>query len=146
MKELIDTYLVTRTQELLVYRDHLNKKSKEYNDKVGSMKEGGMNVEDIGKKLEEENFELIVLLDDLKKVAMEVEILIELYRKTKTEIPQEYKEIVAKIPDYKENKRIDLFTFVVDGGQVIEREKGLLKTKLDLTKRSEAYQYFKKQK
>lgn len=143
MKELTDIILVNRLKDLLVYKEHFVNKLRELNDKVGLLKEEGVSLEGIAEKLERERFELILLRDDTTKVAMEVEVIVELYKKTKQEFPEEYKTLTDSIEGYKEVKRSELFTFVIDSGQLVEREKGLIKTKLDLTKKSEEYQFFK---
>lgn len=143
MKELIDKYLVQRLKDLMVYKDHFTNKNRLFNDKIGELKEAKKEDADINSLVEEESFELIVLKDDLLKTAAEIEIIVELYKKTNEELPQEYKEIINTIPDFKEDSRIKVFTFVVDGDKVVEREKGLLKTKLEFVKNSEVYSKFK---
>lgn len=146
MKELIDKYLIQRLRDLVVYKDHFTNLTQAFNDKVGKLKEEKLSEQEINSKLEEDSFELIVLRDDLMKTAAEVEIIVELYKKTQQELPKEYTEITSKIPDFKEGNRLDIFTFIVDGGKVVEREKGLLKTKLEFTRKSEVYNKFKKMK
>lgn len=143
MKELIDKYLVQRLRDLVVYKDHFTNLTQTFNDKVGKLKEDKLSEQEINSKLEEDSFELIVLRDDLMKTASEIEIIVELYKKTQQELPEEYTEITSKIPDFKEGNRLSIFTFVVDGGKVVEREKGLLKTKLEFTRKSEVYNKFK---
>lgn len=146
MKESIDKYLVQRLKDLVVYKDHFTSLTQTFNDKVGKLKEDKFSEQEINSKLEEDSFELIVLRDDLIKTASEVEIIVELYKKTQQELPEEYTEITSKIPDFKEGNRLSIFTFVVDGDKVVEREKGLLKTKLDFTRKSEVYNKFKNMK
>lgn len=143
MKESIDKYLVQRLRDLVVYRDHFTTLTQAFNDKVGKLKEDKLSEQEINSKLEEDSFELIVLRDDLMKTAAEIEIIVELYKNTQQELPEEYTEITSKIPDFKEGSRISIFTFVVDGDKVVEREKGLLKTKLDFTRKTEVYNKFK---
>lgn len=146
MKELIDKYLVQRLRDLVVYKDHFTTLTQSFNDKVGKLKEEKLSEQEINSKLEEDSFELIVLRDDLMKTAAEVEIIVELYKKTQQKLPEEYTEITSEIPDFKEGNRLSIFTFVVDGDKVVEREKGLLKTKLDFTRKSEVYNKFKNMK
>lgn len=143
MKESIDKYFIQRLRDLVVYRDHFTTLTQAFNDKVGKLKEDKLSEQEINSKLEEDSFELIVLRDDLMKTAAEIEIIVELYKKTQQELPKEYTEITSKIPDFKEGNRLSIFTFVVDGDKVVEREKGLLKTKLDFTRKSEVYSKFK---
>lgn len=143
MKESIDKYFIQRLKDLVVYRDHFTTLTQAFNDKVGKLKEDKLSEQEINSKLEEDSFELIVLRDDLMKTAAEIEIIVELYKKTQQELPEEYTEITSKIPDFKEGNRLSIFTFVVDGDKVVEREKGLLKTKLDFTRKSEVYSKFK---
>ena len=143
MKESIDKYFIQRLKDLVVYRDHFTTLTQAFNDKVGKLKEDKLSEQEINSKLEEDSFELIVLRDDLMKTAAEIEIIVELYKKTQQELPEEYTEITSKIPDFKEGNRLSIFTFVVDGDKVVEREKGLLKTKLELTRKSEVYSKFK---
>lgn len=143
MKESIDKHLIQRLRDLVVYKDHFTALSQSFNDKVGKLKEDKLSEQEINSKLEEDSFELIVLRDDLMKTAAEVEIIVELYKKTQQELPEEYTEITSKIPDFKEGNRLSIFTFVVDGDKVVEREKGLLKTKLEFTRKSEVYNKFK---
>lgn len=143
MKESIDKYFIQRLRDLVVYRDHFTTLTQAFNDKVGKLKEDKLSEQEINSKLEEDSFELIVLRDDLMKTAAEIEIIVELYKKTQQELPEEYTEITSKIPDFKEGNRLSIFTFVVDGDKVVEREKGLLKTKLDFTRKSEVYNKFK---
>lgn len=142
MKKLTDIYLVNRLKELLIYQKVFKEFLKEFNEKEKQLKEKGE--EPIKENIEEDSFKLLVLMEDGKKVAMEIEIIVELYRKTKQELPKEYEEITSKIEGFKEEKRSNLFTFVVDGDKLAEREKGLLKNRLKLTKASETYQYFNK--
>lgn len=143
MKESIDKYFTQRLRDLVVYKDHFTTLTQAFNDKVGKLKDDKLSEQEINSKLEEDSFELIVLRDDLMKTAAEIEIIVELYKKTQQELPEEYTEITSKIPDFKEGNRLSIFTFVVDGDKVVEREKGLLKTKLDLTRKSEVYNKFK---
>lgn len=143
MKESIDKYFIQRLKDLVVYRDHFTTLTQAFNDKVGKLKEDKLSEQEINSKLEEDSFELIVLRDDLMKTAAEIEIIVELYKKTQQELPEEYTEITSKIHDFKEGNRLSIFTFVVDGDKVVEREKGLLKTKLDFTRKSEVYSKFK---
>lgn len=143
MKESIDKYFTQRLRDLVVYKDHFTTLTQAFNDKVGKLKDDKLSEQEINSKLEEDSFELIVLRDDLMKTAAEVEIIVELYKKTQQELPEEYTEITSKIPDFKEGNRLSIFTFVVDGDKVVEREKGLLKTKLDFTRKSEVYNKFK---
>lgn len=146
MKESIDKYFIQRLRDLVVYRDHFTTLTQAFNDKVGKLKEDKLSEQEINSKLEEDSFELIVLRDDLMKTAAEIEIIVELYKKTQQELPEEYTEITSKIPDFKEGNRLSIFTFVVDGDKIVEREKGLLKTKLDFTRKSEVYNKFKNMK
>lgn len=143
MKESIDKYFTQRLRDLVVYKDHFTTLTQAFNDKVGKLKDDKLSEQEINSKLEEDSFELIVLRDDLMKTAAEIEIIVELYKKTQQELPEEYTEITSKIPDFKEGNRLSIFTFVIDGDKVVEREKGLLKTKLDLTRKSEVYNKFK---
>ena len=143
MKEATDKYFIQRLRDLVVYKDHFTALTQAFNDKVGKLKEDKLSEQEINSKLEEDSFELIVLRDDLMKTAAEIEIIVELYKKTQQELPEEYTEITSKIPDFIEGNRLSIFTFVVDGDKVVEREKGLLKTKLDFTRKSEVYNKFK---
>lgn len=144
MKESIDKHLIQRLQDLEVYKKHFESLTLKFNDKVSKLKEEELSEQEINTKLEEDSFELIVLRDDLMKTASEIEIIVELYRRCDQELPEEYTEITSKIPDFKEESRLNLFTFIVDRGKVVEREKGLLKTKLEFTRKSDIYNKFKK--
>lgn len=139
MKESLDKHLIRILQDLMIFNEHFKSKQQSYNDKVGLLKTDNKSIEEISSQLEDEGFELIVLRDDMTKIATEIEIIVELYRKFQEDIPEEYTKLTSEIPKFKENKRLELFTFVVDGTNVVEREKGILKTKWELTKKSPLY-------
>lgn len=143
MKELADKHLVQRLKDLITYKDHFKNLVEKFNEEVKNLKEQGVAEKEVNTQLEEKSFELIVLRDDLLKTASEVETIVELYRKTNEDLPDEYKDITSKIPDYKEGSRLDVYTFVVDGDKVVEKEKGILKSKLELTRKSDVYNKFK---
>lgn len=143
MKDKIDKYLVKTLEDFLVYEKHFKDKVQEFNKKVTELEKNGKEKQEISKEVEEDSFEIIVLRDDMMKTASTIEVLVDFYRKTGQEIPKEYKEITSKIDGYEDRSRLEVYTFIVDRGKVVEREKGLLKSKLEITRKSQVYKELK---
>lgn len=143
MKEKLDKHTTRRIKDLVIYQNTFKEEAQQFNNKVGSLKESGEEIESIGKTLEKDNFNLIVMREDLKNVSMEVDTLIEIYKKTGEDLPKEAKEIVDNMEGYTEPNKLAMYTYIVDSDRLVEREKGLVKTKLDLTKKSDMYKKLK---
>lgn len=144
MKELLDIYLEKRVKEMLVYGKSFDEKFKTYRDKAALLSEADIPDKELIKRLEEDNFELMATHKDFENISTEIEVILDIYKKTRQELPEGYKNIVKDIEGYTEPRRSNIYTFVVENGELVEREKGILKVRLKMVKESQAYKDLEK--
>lgn len=138
MKDKTDQYIVQKLKNLTVLKNAFLKKFEQYKDVVGAASED-MDSD----KLEELNFELLLVDADVKFASSEVVSLYTMYKKLEEELPAEYIEIIKENKDLKNVISDELYTFRVEDGDIHEREPGIVQSKLKLTRSSDVYNKFK---
>lgn len=137
MKEGVNKYLKSRLETYTSLRG-------EYNKKLKALDELHKKVKDDPSLAEKDSYEydhmyLILLQTDKNRAAVEFNIVKDLLNKLEIDLSEEIEEYIEENDIQEIQMPYETPTFISSGDSVVEREPGIVKVKLDMVKKSEAY-------
>lgn len=137
MEDKIVEYLKHRAHRFQLLRAACNDKIRELGEMSDKIKEEP--TLELNKDYEYDHMYLLLLQTDKNRTALEFNVVKDLAKKLEVDFTEEVSKTIEDLDVTEMDIPYEHPTFTIKSGEVVERDSGIVKVKLDLVRKSEAY-------